>query len=48
MTVASLQFITGFMVGLEFPMQNGVIFVLDLGIIRIVLETVEVEVKEKE
>ena len=40
MKVMSIQFITGFMVGVEFPGVEGIHFVLDLGIIRIVIETV--------
>lgn len=41
MKVMSIQFITGFMVGIEFPGVQGIHLVLDLGIIRIVIETVE-------
>lgn len=40
MKVMSIQFITGFMIGIEFPGVEGIHFVLDLGIIRIVIETV--------
>lgn len=41
MTVISLGFITGFMVGIEFPGSDGISCVIDLGIIRIVFSKEE-------
>lgn len=43
MTIISLGFITGVMVGIEFPGAEGVMCVIDLGIIRIVFTKEEVE-----
>lgn len=40
MKVMSIQFITGLMLGIEFPGVQGIHLVLDLVIIRIVIETV--------
>lgn len=48
MTILSIQFITGVMFGLEFPMQEGVKCVIDLGIVRLVFERVELEEEKKE
>lgn len=38
MIVCSLQLITGCMVGIEFPPQEGIVCVIDLGIIRVLFE----------
>jgi len=40
MIICSLQLITGFMVGIEFPEQEGLVCVIDLGILRIVFERI--------
>ena len=41
MPFISISFISGVMVGIEFPGEDGVMFVLDLGIIRIIFEKEE-------
>jgi hypothetical protein len=46
MIVCSLQFITGFMVGIEFPAQEGIVCVIDLGIIRVMFERYDEEGNE--
>lgn len=38
MIICSVQLITGCMVGLEFPEQEGIVCVIDLGIIRVLFE----------
>lgn len=38
MTYMSIGFITGCMIGIEFPGEEGIMCVIDLGIIRIVFE----------
>ena len=38
MIVCSVQLITGCMVGLEFPEQEGIVCVIDLGIFRVLFE----------
>lgn len=49
MKVLSVGLITGFMIGVEFPghEQPNIIFVLDLGILRLVFEKIEL-VEEEE
>lgn len=48
MKVLSVGLITGFMVGIEFPgpEQPSIIFVLDLGILRLVYEKLEIVEEE--
>lgn len=48
MKVLSVGLITGFMVGIEFPgpEQPNIIFVLDLGILRLVFEKLEIVEEE--
>lgn len=46
MIFCSLQFITGFMVGIEFPAQDGIVCVVDLGIMRILIERYDEEGNE--
>lgn len=50
MTVLSVGLITGFMIGIEFPGQENpnIILVLDLGIVRLVLEKIEITEEEAE
>lgn len=41
MIICSLQLITGFMIGIEFPPQDGIVCVIDLGIVRVLFERYE-------
>lgn len=42
MTFIEIYCITGFMLGLEFPGQDNIKMVIDLGIVRFVLRTEEI------